>query len=153
MPTLTSDANFSAFLNTDSGQSMMYYSFKYPSSTCGLQYRRQEVENSGLSGPEYSLSYVEYVKLGTDGHLRTYQFFTREKSSNNIIDMVTLDCLNISTNRYHLMQVRNITYSISISNDAIEAGATTNTCLVACQQNCSCSAAVFIYENDVSNGT
>lgn len=131
---------------------MMYYSLNDQNSISGLRYEMQQLENFGISTPRYPLSYIEYVKLDTDGHLRMYQYFTREKSSTNVVDMVTSDCKNISSNRYHLMQVRNIAYSINISKDAIEAGQQ-NTCLLACQRNCSCNAAVFIHENDISNGT
>ncbi|PON69343.1 Tyrosine-protein kinase, partial [Parasponia andersonii] len=157
--TLASDANFSAFFNTSDGRSLMYYQLRLDKSSrnqSGLQYaeaRNAEfVVNLGRRESSYPRKYIEYVKFDADGHLRTY-WHNLEGSGYNAVDLVTQECLMTSQSRYFLTEVMNSTYSNTSNSGApIASNTTINGCKQACLQSCSCSAIVFIYENDVSDG-
>ncbi|KAF3443989.1 hypothetical protein FNV43_RR13679 [Rhamnella rubrinervis] len=157
--TLTSAANFSAFVNTSDGRSLMYYQLNSDKSSrnrSGLQYEEDQQKeflvNLGTSeaAAAYQLEYIEYLKLDMDGRLRTYHYDTSNRSRTNFpVDLVTQECL-IDPYQYALMEVRNVSHS-SLNNNSdnfsLEPGVTVNRCKHACMQNCSCSVIVFMHEN------
>ncbi|PON69344.1 Bulb-type lectin domain containing protein [Parasponia andersonii] len=97
--TLTGTANFSAFISISDGISLMYYQLtlhKDSKNGCGLHYaevgEKEYVVNLGIYEASYPRKYIKYVKLGADGHLRTY-WHNLEGSDTNVVDMVTQECL------------------------------------------------------------
>lgn len=159
--TLTSAANFSAFVNTSDGQSLIYYQLKPDGSSTnrsGLQYGEDREKESlvefGTSevAAANQLEYIKYLKLDMDGHLRTYHYDSSNESRTNIAgDLVTQEC-QIDPRQYILEEVRNVSHS-NIDNNSdvlLERGTTLDRCRQACLQNCSCSIVVFMYENDAN---
>ncbi|EXB92375.1 G-type lectin S-receptor-like serine/threonine-protein kinase SD2-5 [Morus notabilis] len=155
--TLPSAARFSAFFNTSDGQTLMYYQLALDRNSrnrSGLQYdeagKRGFVVNLGKSEASKPLDYILFLKLGTDGRLRTHWYGSESVEDNK--DMVTQEC-EASPKGYLLKEVRDINYSNSNNADSATVSIrTVNDCKMACLQSCSCIAVVFRYENDVSDG-
>lgn len=157
---LTEAANFSAFVNTSKGPYLMYQLRlnSKSSSQYGLHYEDGErlgdrsVVNVGTFLKSYPLEYIECLKLDSDGHLRTYRYDKTEESGFvSIVDLVARECDTGSLDRNDLMDM---TYAnITTDSDVADKSITTLAeCRQACLQKCSCSAIVFKYENDVSDG-
>ncbi|PON69348.1 Serine/threonine protein kinase [Parasponia andersonii] len=156
--TLTPAANFSAFFNTSDGRFLMYYQLALDNNSrnrSGLQYVEAEqkkfVVNLGTSKASNHLEYIVFVKMDEGGRLRTY-WYDPEGSGTDIVDMITQECQN-SPGRYLLTEVRDIIYSNSNNADVgIISIRTVNECKKACLKSCSCTAVVFTYNTDVSDG-
>ena len=127
----------------------MYYQLtldKDSRNQYGLQYaevgEKEYIVNLGRYEASYPQKYIEYVKLGADGHLRTYW----HNVDIHFLDIFSQECLH-SQNGYLVKEVRNCTFSnISNASAAIISKIKKDGCKQACLQNCSCGVVVFSYE-------
>ena len=111
---------FLTFINTSDGGSLVYYQLtldKDSRNQSRLQYvearEKEYVVNLGRYEASYPWKYIEYVKLGVDGHLRTYW----HNVDIHFVDVFTQECL-YSQNGYRVKEVRNYTFS-DISNASV----------------------------------
>ncbi|GMN67752.1 hypothetical protein TIFTF001_036824 [Ficus carica] len=126
---LTEAANFSAFVNTSKGPYLMY-----------------QLRLNSKSSSHYGLHYEDGERIGDRSVVNT-----EESGFDSIVDLVARECDTGSLDRNDLMDM---TYAnITTGSDVADKSFTTLAeCRQACLQKCSCSAIVFKYENDVSDG-
>ncbi|PON69352.1 Serine/threonine protein kinase [Parasponia andersonii] len=159
---LTEAANFSVFTNASDGRCLISYQSalnKNLRDSFGLQYGQDEkgeyVEKLSMSEKSYPLEFIECVKLDSDGRLKMYQYDSEENGSSNgpsNVDMITRKC-ETSRDIYYLTGVRDTMYfDPNNTDDAVKSLTTLSGCERFCLQLCTCSAALFSYENDVSDG-